>query len=124
MSTPQKETPPDFDEDFEKAIVQWRERYKLREDDASLMLIELFRIHQKHWDALRRREMPSFIQFRSDISSLIEAAKNFRQQASVLTEMLKKLPQLRESATVTLAAASFAALSFLLAGYLIGRAWP
>ena len=36
---------PDFDEDFEQAVTRWRERHKLREDDAVLLLVELFRIH-------------------------------------------------------------------------------
>ena len=67
MSAPNKEKPPDFDEEFTQAVAHWREQHKLREDDATLLLIELFRIHQKHWDALRSREMPSFNQFRSDI---------------------------------------------------------
>ena len=50
----------DFDEDFEQAVARWRQRHKLREDDAVLLLVELFRIHQRHWDELRRREIPSF----------------------------------------------------------------
>jgi hypothetical protein len=30
------------------------------------LLVELFRIHQKHWDELRQRQMPSLDQFRTD----------------------------------------------------------
>lgn len=115
------EKPRDFEEDFEQAVAAWREQHGLQENDAVLLLIELFRIHQRHWDELRRREMPSFEQARADITKLIEAARTFQQHATTLTELLRVLPQ---TPKVTRAAAIFAALAGLLAGYLIGRAWP
>ena len=61
---------PDFDEEFAKAVAEWRDKHRLREDDAVILLVELFRVHQQHWDELRRREIPSFEQFRSDIVKL------------------------------------------------------
>jgi hypothetical protein len=57
MSKPSTQ-PPDFDEEFTKAVAEWRDKHRLREDDAVILLVELFRIHQRHWDELRRREMP------------------------------------------------------------------
>jgi broad specificity phosphatase PhoE len=122
MTASQKEQPPDFDEDFAQAVVAWRKQYKLKEDDAALLLIELFRIHQRHWDELRRRELPSFNQFRSDIGSLAEASKKFQQQASALIDALEDQPPASQVATVTRATAIFAAFTCLLAGYLIGKA--
>jgi hypothetical protein len=59
-----------FDDEFEEAVAEWRSRHRLAEDDAVLLLIELFRLHQRHWDEIRRRELPSFEQFRSDIAKL------------------------------------------------------
>jgi hypothetical protein len=115
------EKPRDFEDEFEQAITAWREQHRLREDDAVLLLIELFRIHQRHWDELRRREMPSFELVRTDITKLTEAARTFQQHATTLTELLRVLPQ---RPTVTRTAAIFAVLTGLLAGYLIGRAWP
>lgn len=115
---------PDFDEDFEQAVARWRERHKLREDDAVLLLVELFRIHQRHWDELRRREIPSFEQFRADIAKLAETTKTFQGQSAALLGVLRKLPSAHLAARVTRTAAFFAALASLLAGYLIGRAWP
>lgn len=123
MSTPNKEK-PDFDEDFDQAVTQWREQHKLREDDAVLLLVDLFRVHQHHWDQLRRREMPSFEQFRTDIGTLAEAAKIFQQQAATLIETLKKQTPAAPSENVTFTAAVFAVIAALLGGYLIGRAWP
>lgn len=115
---------PDFDEDFEQAVARWRERHKLREDDAVLLLVELFRIHQRHWDELRRREIPSFDQFRADIAKLGETTRTFQGQSAALLDILRKLPSTHLAARVTRTAAFFAALASLLAGYLIGRAWP
>jgi hypothetical protein len=123
MSTPNKDK-PDFDEEFDQTVAQWREQHKLHEDDAVMLLVELFRIHQHHWDQLRRREMPSFEQFRTDIGLLTTAAKTFQQQVSTLIETLKKLPAAAPSENVTLVAAIFAVIAALLGGYLIGRAWP
>jgi hypothetical protein len=114
---------PDFEDEFERAVAEWREHHRLREDDAVLLLVDLFRIHQRHWDDLRRRELPSFEQFRGDIAKLIEASRSFQQHASVLAEQLKHQPGGRQTAMVTRTAAWLAALSGGLAGYLLGRAW-
>ena len=113
---------PDFDEDSEQAVARWRERHKLSEDDAVLLLVELFRIHQRHWDELRRREIPSFEQFRTDISKFAETTRRFQGQSAALLETLRKLPTDR-GPRITRMAAFFAVLSGALAGYLIARAW-
>lgn len=115
---------PDFNDDFERAIADWRERHRLREDDAVLLLVELFRIHQRHWDNLRRREMPSLEVVRADIAKLTEATRAIRMQSAVLLEALRKQPSTHLAARITRTAALFAALASLLAGYLIGRALP
>ena len=65
---------PNFEDEFERAVADWRDRHRLREDDAVLLLVDLFRIHQRHWDDLRRREFPSFEQFRGDIAKLTESS--------------------------------------------------
>ena len=114
---------PNFDDEFERAVADWRERHRLREDDAVLLLVDLFRIHQRHWDDLRRREFPSFEQFRGDITRLAEASRSFQQHASALAEQLKHQPGGGPKAMVTRTAAWLAALAGGLAGYLLGRAW-
>jgi len=122
MSKPSTEQ-PDFDEDFTKAVTEWRNKHRLREDDAVMLLVELFRIHQRHWDELRRREIPSFEQFRGDIAKLVGAAQTFQQQTAALLEILQSQPPAHRAERITRAAAIFATLAALLAGYLIGRAW-
>jgi hypothetical protein len=114
---------PNFEDEFERAVADWRERHRLREDDAVLLLVDLFRIHQRHWDDLRRRELPSFEQFRGDIAKLVEASRSFQQHAVTLAEQLKHQTDPGRTAMVTRTAAWLAALAGGLAGYLLGRAW-
>ena len=115
---------PDFDEEFDQAVAEWRDKHRLREDDAVMLLVELFRIHQRHWDEVRRREIPSFEQFRADIAKLAESARTFQGQSVALLELLRSHPPAHRAARITRGAAIFAAIASLLAGYLIGRAGP
>jgi hypothetical protein len=119
---PNKEQ-PDFDEEFNEAVADWRDAHRLREDDAVILLIELFRIHQRHWDELRRREIPSFEQFRADIAKLVDAARTFQGQSAALLEILRSEPPTSRTTMITRAAAFFATIAGFLAGYLIGKAW-
>jgi broad specificity phosphatase PhoE len=115
---------PDFDEEFTKAVAEWRDKHRLREDDAVILLVELFRIHQRHWDELRRREIPAFAEFRADIGKLGEMAKTFSVQSAALLEAVRAHPTNANPVRITRAAAIFAAFACLLAGYLVGRVWP
>ena len=114
---------PNFDEQFEDAIMEWKHRHQLREDDAVLLLVELFRIHQQHWDELRRRELPSFDEIHYDISKLADAARIFQQQSANLLEKLPRAAASRRPLSVTWMAALFAALAAGLGGYMLGRAF-
>lgn len=109
MSAPEKPTPPDFDDDFLQAINEWREKHKVEADDTIWLLMDLFRIHQNHWDALRDRQMPSLNEFRADMAVLVEATKVLKEKAS------------KEARAVDLPAAIFAAVAAALAGFLIGK---
>src|SRR6266545_1037367 len=109
---------PNFDEEFDEAVAEWRDKHRLREDDAVMLLVELFRIHQGHWDEIRRREIPSFDLFRADIAKLAEAARTFQGQSAALLEMLRRQPSAHCTARITRTAAFFATIAGLLAGYL------
>jgi len=113
-------TPPDFDEDFLLAVKKWREQHKIQEGDAALLLLELFRIHQDHWDELRRRQMPSLDQFRQDIASTVEAAKSLKEQTAKVMKALNAHPAAVK--TIPLSAAIFAVFAALFAGILIAKA--
>jgi hypothetical protein len=110
MSAPDKPAPPDFDEDFLQAIAKWREQHKIKDDDTILLLLNLFRIHQTHWDEIRHRQMPSLDEFRADMVVLTEATKVLKGKA------------VKQVRAVDLPTAIFAALAALLAGFLIGKA--
>ena len=116
------EEPPSFDEQFEHAVGEWRNRHQLREDDAVILLVELFHIHQQHWDALRRREFPSLEGFQGDIRKLSEASRLFQQQAVELVEQLQKKPETQSPSGVSHLAAFIAAIAAGLVGFFIGRA--
>jgi hypothetical protein len=112
---------PDFEDEFNQAVADWRASHRLSEDDAVMLLIELFRIHQRHWDDLRRREIPSFEEFRTDIIKLADAARTFQGQSAALLEKLRSQPPDQRGARITRAAAFFATIAGFLAGYLIGK---
>jgi hypothetical protein len=119
-----EQEPPSCDEALAAAVAEWRTRHRLREDDAVLLLVGLFRIHQQHWDDLRRREMPSFGSLQADIRRFLETNRTCQRQVVALTDQLRSLPPASKTPTVTRIAAWLAALAGSLAGYLLGKAWP
>lgn len=114
---------PNFEEQLEEAISEWKHRHQLREDDAVFLLIELFRIHQQHWDELRRRELPSFDEIHKDITKIAEAARIFQQQSANLLEKLPRAVSSRRPLSITWTAAFFAAVAAGFGGYILGRAF-
>lgn len=120
MSATSKEAKPDFDEEFVQAIAKWREEHKIRDDDAVLLLVEMFEIHQKHWDELRRRQMPSLDQFRTDINTVAESAKSFGEKVDELIDLLAVHPASAAIKTIRLSEAIYAVFAALFGGLLIG----
>jgi hypothetical protein len=109
MSTSNHSAPPDFDEDFLRAIARWKEQFKIKDDDPIILLLELFRVHQAHWDEIRDRQMPSLNEFKADITALTEAAAILRRRAE------------REIRVVELPAAIIAVAVAAIAGFLIAK---
>jgi hypothetical protein len=109
MSTSEKSTPPDFDEDFLQSLARWKEQHKIKDDDPILLLLDLFRIHQVHWDEIRHRQMPSLDEFKADIAALTEATGILKERAS------------KEIRRVELPTAIIAAFTAAVAGFLIGK---
>jgi hypothetical protein len=108
-----------FDEEFDTAIEGWRNRHKLREDDAVFLLIELFRIHQRHWDELRKRDAPAE-QFGAGVVVCAEAAKAIQAETSELLKALQTIKALN-STGVSATTAFVAVLCALTAGFIIGH---
>ena len=109
MSAPDQTTPPDFDEDFLQAIAKWKEQHKVREDDTIWLLLDLFRIHQNHWDEIRHRQMPSLAEFQTDIAALTEATKILKERAT------------KEIRAVEWPTAIIATVTAAIAGFFIGK---
>jgi hypothetical protein len=122
VSATPKDAKPDFDEEFLQTLKEWKEKYKIRDDDAVYLLVEMFRIHQKHWDAVRLRQMPSLDQFRNDVAAVTESAKSFREKLEDLIDALSAHPTAAPVKTITLTEAKYIAATALLGGLLIGLA--
>jgi hypothetical protein len=84
-----KSSLPDYDAEFEEAIAQWRSRYSVQEDDAIMLLLQLFRIHQDHWDGIRNREMVGATQFKQMVSSEGETVRMFQESVKTVTYELR-----------------------------------
>ncbi len=92
-----------------QAIAKWKEQHKVRDDDTIWLLMDLFRIHQNHWDEIRHRQMPSLDEFEKDIAALTEAAKILKERAT------------KEIQAVELPTAICAVIAAAIAGFLIAK---
>ena len=109
MSAPNQIIRPDFDEDFLQAKAKWKEQYRIKDDDTINVLMDLFRIHQNHWDEIRDRQMPSLKEFKADLAALEETTKILKERAA------------KEIRAVDLPNAIIAAFAAALAGFLLGK---
>ena len=90
MPQPEKQKPDDFAVDIER----WRCQRGLREDEPLLLCLELFRLHQDHWDAIRRQELPSFTEFRDSLAQLDRQTQAVVRHVNALVEELRRQPKL------------------------------
>ena len=122
MSETPKQTQPDFDDEFLQEIEKWRAQHKIPNDDLILPLLSLFRIHQNHWDELRRRQMPSLDEFRTEVAAVTESVEHFGEKLDELSQLLARHSAAAEKQTVPLSEACYAVAVTLLAGLLFGMA--
>lgn len=108
-------------EDFDDAIEQWRQKHHLRDDEPLLLCLELFRIHQNHWDAIRRQELPAFSEFRDSLLQLHQQASTIQRHESDLLAELRRYPKPSRFVVPTLAGLLLTALFSALTGVLIGK---
>ena len=116
-------TPSICDDDLKSAIEAWRQKHRLREDDAVLLLVQLLKIHQEHWEALRKKDFPSFEPLRVDIGTLLDVNRALQKQAQSLAIKLGKASRGKDVPTVTRTAAWLAALAGVLGGFLMGKVY-
>src|SRR4030095_10262848 len=110
-----------FSDDFAKAIEGWRRKYHLCEDEPLLLCLELFRIHQEHWDDIRRKEYPSLSEFRDSLSALQQQSNAIQRHEAGLLEELQRYPKPSRFVAPTLAGLLLTALFSAITGVLIGK---
>ena len=123
MNEPDPE-PPSLDKALNLAVATWRKQHGLREDDAVVLLVELFRIEQQYWDKQRRRDLPDLEPPQAAVTQLLAALCSHQHGSDTLATQISQLLAIRTAPTVTRVAACLAALAGILGGYLLGRFWP
>jgi hypothetical protein len=113
-----------YEAEYTAAVEAWREKHHLREDDAVLLLIDLFRVHQKHWDELRRRRPPGCEDLHLGIAQITALVASFQKQATKLVHQLTELKTRQEPSGVNFKIAALSVMIATLGGYFIGRGWP
>lgn len=110
-----------FAADFANFIEEWRQKHHLREDEPLLLCLDLFRIHQEHWDDIRRKELPSFSDFRDSLLQLQRQANALQRQVAALLDELRRHSTKRRLVTPTLAGLLLTAAFSVVTGILIGK---
>ncbi len=112
---------PDFEQAFDETLEAWRQRHHVRDDDTILLCLELFRIHQEHWDAIRRRDFPPFQEFRDTVLKLAETAAQIQRQTSPLIAELRRYQGGRQFLPPTVTTIVLAVFLALITGLLAGK---
>ncbi len=111
----------DFSSDFAHLVEDWRRKHHLREDEPLLVCLDLFRLHQEHWDSIRRKELPSFSDLRDSLLQLQEQAVTLQRLSAVLLEELRQHPTSKRFIEPTVAGLVLTAAFSVVTGMLIGR---
>ena len=91
---------PDYDGAFQRAIEQWRSRHRVKEDDTVMLMLELFRVHQDHWDGIRQRDTVGLLEFRKMIEKQNESMKTFQSNVDTVTHLLRQREDTRKRRAV------------------------
>lgn len=108
-------------EDFGRLISDWRKKYQLREDDPILLCLELFQLHQTHWDAIRRQELPSFSDFGDSLKKLTQDTLLFQRLAGALTDEFRRHKSRADLVAPSVTGLVLTAILAVTAGILIGK---
>src|SRR5436190_16041468 len=112
---------PDFQQEFEEAIESWRQRHRIHDNDVILLCLELFPIHQEHWDAIRRRDFPPFQEFRDTVLKLGETAAHIQRLTSPLLAELRRYRDGRQFIPPTVATIMLVVVLAFITGLLAGK---
>jgi thermostable 8-oxoguanine DNA glycosylase len=109
------------DDNFSKAVAEWKHKHRIRDDDpmlASLELLELF--FQNVKIQIPDSSSATIVEVRSAIQQLDRLAKDFSKQARELIVELRGPPHLKQ-ANNRRAATVLVVLICLIGGALIGK---
>lgn len=114
--------PPDFDAEFETAIEQWRQRFGVKESDAVMLLLELFRIHQDHWDGIRQRDTVGLLEFRQMMEKQNESIRIFKSKVDDVISGLRHREDNSKARAVRDGISTFIVIILIfVTGLLIGK---
>ena len=111
------------EDNFAKAVAEWKHKHRIRDDDpmlASLELLEIF--FQNVKIQIPDSGTATIVEVRSAIQQLDRLAKDFSKETRELVIEIRAVPRLKqEMASGRAAALFFMAIACLGAGVLIGK---
>lgn len=118
-------TPPNDprseDAEFQNAVLRWREKHRLQENDPIFHLLELFQIHQRHWDSDRRSGQPSAMDYEEALERLAENIALLGQTSETLLRELRSHTENRRMIQPAIVGLLLTAFFSTLTGIFIGR---
>lgn len=114
--------PNELENEFAAKIEAWRAERGLRDDDPVLLCVQLFRLHQQHWDEIRRQDIPRLDDLRDDIESLTESSATLHREAAAMVEALQR-GTAKGKDGISPAIAIWSAILIGIASFLLGRAF-
>ncbi len=108
---------------LKNAILEWRKKYSVQDDDPMLAAVELWEIYFNHAQLMGPKErVPSFDEFRSTMEQCERLGGDFTGRAAEIIKELREVPKIRSDLNrFPIFALVFSAALALLAGILIGR---
>jgi hypothetical protein len=111
-------------DDFERAVSEWKHKYRLRDDDPVLADMELLKLFFKNVkiELPADSESANLVEVRAAIQQLNQLARDFSKQTRELIQELREVPKLeRRLFAGRTAGFALTALSSAVAGVLIGK---
>lgn len=107
--------------EFQNATLRWREKHQLQESDPVFHLLELFQIHQRHWDSIRRNGQPSAMDYEEALERLAENIALIGQSSETLIRELRSHAENQRMIRPAIVGLLLTAFFSTLTGIFIGR---
>lgn len=110
--------------DFDKAVTEWRRKHGIRDNDPLLAATELLKLFFQNVkiEVPPDSESATFAVVRATLQNLNKLGKEFYKEARELTQEIRSVPKLEKELSAGRAIAFLCtAISALVAGVLIGK---